>query len=84
MDNYSQSCPGPSHGPPTCADKALLTDLLRGQWEWKGYVMSDAGAIKVGVVCILAVCANLVGLSSTRWSVVRGSVDHAARAVFTY
>eukprot|EP00035_Acanthoeca_spectabilis_P013209 m.241957 g.241957 ORF g.241957 m.241957 type:complete len:820 (-) comp15831_c0_seq10:3608-6067(-) len=46
VDNYSQSCPGPSHGPPTCADKALLTDLLRGQWEWKGYVMSDAGAIK--------------------------------------
>lgn len=31
---------------PACADKTLLTDVLRGQWNFTGYVISDAGAIK--------------------------------------
>ncbi|MEC8485244.1 MAG: glycoside hydrolase family 3 C-terminal domain-containing protein, partial [Pseudomonadota bacterium] len=46
VDFYNQSCPGPSHGVPACADSALLTALLRDTWNFTGYVISDAGAIK--------------------------------------
>eukprot|EP00037_Helgoeca_nana_P030791 m.384215 g.384215 ORF g.384215 m.384215 type:complete len:572 (+) comp28268_c0_seq7:134-1849(+) len=46
VDNYTESCPGPSHGIPACADRALLTGILREKWGWNGYVISDAGAIK--------------------------------------
>lgn len=28
-----------------CENRALLTDLLRRDWAWKGYVMSDWGAV---------------------------------------
>ena len=33
------------NGTPVCADRALLTDLLRGQWGFRGQVVSDCGAI---------------------------------------
>ena len=33
------------NGVPACADRWLLTDLLRRQWGFKGYVVSDCGAI---------------------------------------
>jgi beta-glucosidase len=46
VDDYSERCPGPSHGVPACADHALLTETLRDEWGWRGYVISDAGAIK--------------------------------------
>jgi beta-glucosidase len=32
-------------GIPDCANKFLLTDLLRNKWGFKGYVVSDCGAI---------------------------------------
>ncbi|KAK3267205.1 hypothetical protein CYMTET_24229 [Cymbomonas tetramitiformis] len=44
--NASTSCPGPSHGVPACADRGLLTGLLREEWGFEGYVIGDAGAIK--------------------------------------
>ena len=31
---------------PTCADKRLLTDILRGEWKFTGYVVSDEGAVE--------------------------------------
>ena len=31
---------------PCCANKWLLTDLLRGEWGFKGHVVSDVGAVK--------------------------------------
>ncbi len=34
------------NGVPSTADKWLLTDLLRDEWGFKGYVVSDCGAIK--------------------------------------
>ena len=34
------------NGIPTCANKWLLTDLLREEWGFQGYVISDEGAIK--------------------------------------
>ncbi len=34
------------NGIPTCANKWLLTDLLRGEWGFQGYVISDEGAIE--------------------------------------
>ncbi|MGN6790208.1 MAG: glycoside hydrolase family 3 C-terminal domain-containing protein [Rhodanobacteraceae bacterium] len=33
------------HGTPVCADKALLTARLRGDWAFNGYVVSDCDAI---------------------------------------
>lgn len=33
------------NGIPVCANKWLLTDVLRNKWGFKGYVVSDCGAI---------------------------------------
>lgn len=33
------------NGVPSCADKALLTDLVRGQWKFDGYITSDCEAV---------------------------------------
>ena len=33
------------NGVPSCANKKLLTDVARGEWGFKGYVISDSGAI---------------------------------------
>ncbi len=33
------------NGVPDCANKYLLTDILRNRWGFKGYVVSDCGAI---------------------------------------
>ncbi|CAD5123597.1 unnamed protein product [Dimorphilus gyrociliatus] len=33
------------NGIPACANRRLLTDILRKQWNFKGYVISDMGAI---------------------------------------
>src|ERR1051326_8159341 len=30
---------------PCCANKSLMTDILRGEWSFSGYVVSDCGAI---------------------------------------
>ena len=30
---------------PACASHALLTDVLRNEWKWDGFVLSDAGAV---------------------------------------
>lgn len=32
-------------GAPACASKLLLADILRGEWKFPGYVVSDCGAI---------------------------------------
>lgn len=42
-------CPNPSHGVPACSNKALLTTLLRDQWNFDGYVVGDAGAVRFEV-----------------------------------
>ncbi|XP_070573812.1 uncharacterized protein [Ptychodera flava] len=34
------------NGVPACANSELLTDILRKEWNFTGYVVSDAGAIK--------------------------------------
>lgn len=33
------------NGVPSCANKFLLQEILRDQWNWNGYVVSDCGAI---------------------------------------
>ena len=33
------------NGIPACANKKLLTDITRKEWGFKGYIVSDAGAI---------------------------------------
>jgi len=33
------------NGVPCCANKGLMTDILRKEWGFKGYVVSDCGAI---------------------------------------
>ena len=34
------------NGEPACANKQLLIDILRGEWGFDGYVVSDCGAIR--------------------------------------
>ncbi|RZA13906.1 MAG: glycoside hydrolase family 3 protein, partial [Proteobacteria bacterium] len=34
-----------TNGPQSCGNKFLLTDVLRGDWGYKGFVMSDWGAV---------------------------------------
>ena len=33
------------NGVPACANGELLTNITRGEWGFKGYIVSDAGAI---------------------------------------
>ncbi|XP_046332069.2 probable beta-D-xylosidase 2 [Haliotis rufescens] len=37
------------NGVPACANKKLLTDILRGEWNFTGYVASDAGALLTSI-----------------------------------
>ena len=39
-------CRNSINGVPACANKRLLTDLLRDEWGFPGYVISDEGAIE--------------------------------------
>ena len=34
------------NGVPSCANKKLLTDILRGEWDFRGYVVSDDDALE--------------------------------------
>ncbi|XP_066494787.1 uncharacterized protein [Tiliqua scincoides] len=38
------------NGVPACANKKLLTDILRGEWGFQGYVVSDEGAVELIMV----------------------------------
>ena len=43
---YSVMCAyNRTNGEPCCANKQLMTDILRGEWGFNGYVVSDCGAI---------------------------------------
>eukprot|EP00040_Diaphanoeca_grandis_P005867 m.34837 g.34837 ORF g.34837 m.34837 type:complete len:844 (-) comp17046_c0_seq1:250-2781(-) len=33
-----------SNNTPACANEYLLTDIIRNEWNWDGYILSDAGA----------------------------------------
>ncbi|MBO7721729.1 MAG: glycoside hydrolase family 3 C-terminal domain-containing protein [Kiritimatiellae bacterium] len=33
------------NGVPCCANRELLTDILRGEWGFKGHIVSDVGAV---------------------------------------
>ncbi|KAK6170932.1 hypothetical protein SNE40_019211 [Patella caerulea] len=54
------------NGVPSCANKMLLTDILRNEWGFKGYVVSDETAIE-----------NII----SRHHYVNNSVDAAAASV---
>lgn len=36
--------PERSSNTPACANRYMLHDVLRGEWNWTGYILSDAGA----------------------------------------
>ena len=43
---YSVMCAyNRTNGEPCCANKKLMLDILRGEWGFNGYVVSDCGAI---------------------------------------
>ena len=43
---YSVMCAyNRTNGEPCCANKRLMVDILRGEWGFDGYVVSDCGAI---------------------------------------
>ncbi|KAL7980553.1 hypothetical protein Chor_001707 [Crotalus horridus] len=41
---------GRINGVPACANKKLLTDILRNEWGFQGYVVSDEGAVELIMV----------------------------------
>ena len=43
FDNFNSSCS--INGIPACANKQLLTDIARKEWGFKGYIVSDEGAV---------------------------------------
>jgi hypothetical protein len=36
--------PERSSNTPACANKYMLNDVVRGEWNWTGYILSDPGA----------------------------------------
>ncbi|XP_005113328.1 xylan 1,4-beta-xylosidase [Aplysia californica] len=52
------------NGVPACANKKLLTDILRTEWNFKGYVVSDQGAIE-NVILTHKYCNNSVDTVAT-------------------
>ncbi|XP_005105846.3 xylan 1,4-beta-xylosidase-like [Aplysia californica] len=57
---YSVMCSYNSvNGVPACANKKLLTDILRTEWNFKGYVVSDQAAIE-NVISKHKYCNNSV------------------------
>ena len=44
LHNYCSACR--INGIPSCAHRGLLTDVLRNEWGFQGFVISDSGAIK--------------------------------------
>jgi beta-glucosidase len=43
---YSVMCAyNRTNGEPCCVNRKLMTDILRGEWKFNGYVVSDCGAI---------------------------------------
>ncbi|XP_012942128.1 probable beta-D-xylosidase 7 [Aplysia californica] len=57
---YSVMCSYNSvNGVPACANKKLLTDILRTEWNFKGYVVSDEASIEF-VVSEFHYCNNSV------------------------
>ena len=47
------------NGVPSCANKKLLTEILRTEWNFAGYVISDDGAIQ-GIMKGHKFCNNKV------------------------
>ena len=41
------------NGVPSCANSILLTDILRNEWNFKGYVVSDDGALGTNMKMII-------------------------------
>ena len=73
------------NGTPCCADKWLLTDLLRGEWGFRGHVVSDVGAVSdihrghhfkpdPVAACKAAIAAGLDLCSEGTYACLRGSL----------
>ncbi|XP_065196530.1 uncharacterized protein LOC135828022 [Sycon ciliatum] len=56
------------NGVPTCADKGLLSGILRDQWHWPGFVVSDYDAwaqiYETHAYCPNMTCAAAAGLNA--------------------
>ena len=73
------------NGTPCCADKWLLTDLLRGEWGFCGHVVSDVGAVSdihrghhfkpdPVAACKAAIAAGLDLCSEGTYACLRGAL----------
>ena len=73
------------NGTPCCADKWLLTDLLRGEWGFSGHVVSDVGAVSdihrghhfkpdPVAACKAAIAAGLDLCSEGTYACLRGAL----------
>ena len=49
------------NGVPSCANRELLTDLLRENWKFNGFVVSDCGRLREVVGGGLTVFSLVVG-----------------------
>jgi len=50
------------NGVPSCANKPLLTDLLRNDWGFTGYVVSDCIAIQQARTMLLLLLSLVLSL----------------------
>ena len=73
------------NGTPCCANRWLLTDLLRGEWGFRGHVVSDVGAVgdvhrghhytsNCVAACKAAIAAGLDLCSEGTYACLRGAL----------
>ena len=52
------------NGIPACANKELLTDIPRGEWGFKGYIVSDSRKSFVSSMCLEVVLQQKIVIST--------------------
>ena len=62
------------NGVPACANRELLGDLLRGEWNFTGFVVSDCGVLKSPPSPCQSLCGTIESLHSPSCAGAIGNV----------
>jgi beta-glucosidase-like glycosyl hydrolase len=66
-------------GIPTCGSKGLLTEILRDQWDWDGFVVSSTPTVPTLFPMSPALCLVSASISCVDWLSMDPSVFDAAQ-----